>query len=208
MVFNSEANYNIQNLLTLYPEGHYEETYGGLKILNKIKFYKNAADSETFYLGNQSNYVYFTSDGTLSTSGNAVIGGTAYFGFNSNTGFTSYGDSSVQGNIYANNISSDKRYKTDIKDCEVSALDKILKIEHKQFTKTTDNQHYDIGYIAQDIEKVDKNFVLIDEKSEDKKYYINELPIIATLTKAMQEQQEQINELKNEISKLKGEKNG
>jgi cell division protein FtsB len=41
--------------------------------------------------------------------------------------------------------------------------------------------------------------------SKDGTYYINELPIIATLTKAIQEQQAQIEELKNEIKKLKGE---
>ena len=46
------------------------------------------------------------------------------------------------------------------------------------------------------------------EKNIEERYYINELPIIATLTKAIQEQQKQIEELKKEIEKLKGEKNG
>ena len=56
------------------------------------------------------------------------------------------------------------------------------------------------------MEQIDANFVI--KKPADKKrnieerYYINELPIIATLTKAIQEQQEQIEQLeKNDEQK-------
>ena len=62
------------------------------------------------------------------------------------------------------------------------------------------------------MEQIDSNFVIKRPEDKDKnieeRYYINELPIIATLTKAIQEQQKQIEELKKEIEKLKGEKNG
>ena len=89
------------------------------------------------------------------------------------------------------------------------ALDIIKKIHHKEFDKKDDGKHYKIGYIAQDMEQIDKNFVI--KKPADKKrnieerYYINELPIIATLSKAIQEQQKQIEELKKEINEMKGE---
>lgn len=110
--------------------------------------------------------------------------------------------------VYQTNNGSDKRIKTDIKDSTSSALDKIMQIKHKQFYRKTDNKYYDIGYIAQDMEKIDNNFVLINENDKNKPYYINELPIIATLSKAIQEQQQQIEELQNEIKILKGEKYG
>ena len=75
-----------------------------------------------------------------------------------------------------------------------------------EFDKKDDGKHYSIGYIAQDMEKIDPNFVIkrpADKKRKIKeRYYINELPIIATLSKAIQEQQEQINKLQSKIEKL------
>lgn len=210
LTFTSEVN-NPTNLLTLYPEGHYEEQYGALKLLDKISFYKNMSGTNTFKVGVGNQYSLLSSDGYLSTTGDASIGGQLYIKGDGSYGFIAYHDCriyngglNVDGNVYAANIGSDRRIKKDIEDCNVSALEKIMKIQHKQFTKTTDNKHYDIGYIAQDMEEIDSNFVLIDEKDKDKPYYINELPIIATLTKAIQEQQKQIDELKKEVQKLKG----
>ena len=75
---------------------------------------------------------------------------------------------------------------------------------HKEFDKKDDGKHYNIGYIAQDMEKIDPNFVIVRPKTEntEERYYINELPIIATLTKAIQEQQEQIEQQNNLIQIL------
>lgn len=214
LVFTSEVN-NPMNLLTLYPEGHYLEQYGALKMLNNIWFFKNQAGTNSFRVGNQSQYVLMTDDGDLDVTGELLVRKAVHLGIgnasNQYYGATLYGNSSVLGgnftvfgNVYADNIGSDRRIKTDIKDCNVSALDKIKQIQHKQFIKITDNKHYDIGYIAQDMEKIDSNFVIVNENSKDKQYYINELPIIATLTKAIQEQQKQIDELTKEVQKLKG----
>lgn len=63
------------------------------------------------------------------------------------------------------------------------------------------------------MEQIDPNFVIKRPEDKDKnieeRYYINELPIIATLTKATQELQKQIEELKQRIENLeKGAKNG
>ena len=71
------------------------------------------------------------------------------------------------------------------------------KIKHKQFDKEDDGKHYDIGYIAQEMEMLDPNFVIIRPQKDniEERYYINELPIIATATKAIQEQQEMIEQL-------------
>ena len=79
-----------------------------------------------------------------------------------------------------------------------------MRIKHRQFTKKEDNKHYDIGYIAQEMEKIDPNFVIKREKTEqaEERYYMNELPIIATISKAMQEQQKQIEKLTKRIEEL------
>ena len=96
--------------------------------------------------------------------------------------------------------------KKNIKNSSACALDIIKKIKHKEFDKKDDGKHYSIGYIAQDMEKIDPNFVIkrpADPKRKiEERYYINELPIIATLSKAIQEQQEQINKLQSKIEKL------
>lgn len=217
MTFTSEVN-EPMNLIALYPEGHYEQQYSAVRFLDRIWYFRNLAGSNSFKLGDNTNYVLLTDEGDAIGTGDLNFSGKFYLGLEGDIdngtfhGGTLYGntavyggDLTVLGNVYANNIGSDRRIKKDIKDCDVSALDKIKQIKHKQFTKTTDNKHYDIGYIAQDMEKIDSNFVIINENSKDKQYYINELPIIATLTKAIQEQQQQIEELKNEIKKLKGE---
>ena len=112
----------------------------------------------------------------------------------------------VDGDIYANNILSDKKIKKNIKNSSACALDIIKKIKHKEFDKKDDEKHYNIGYIAQEMEQIDPNFVIKRQADKERKieerYYINELPIIATLSKAIQEQQEQIDKLQNKIEKL------
>ena len=60
------------------------------------------------------------------------------------------------------------------------------------------------------MEQIDPNFVIKREKTDtlEERYYINELPIIATLSKAIQEQQQQIDELKSKIRELEEKHNG
>ena len=210
---------NGNGLLSIYP---YNSSYsggvtgGGMAILDTIQFFKNSLGSNSFKVGTDNKYVLMTDNGVLTVANGDVLFGTA----NSPTMFTVhassmaqiFGNLSVEGNVYANNISSDRRIKDNIKDCKTSALDIINKIQHKEFDKKDDGKHYKIGYIAQDMEQIDPNFVIKrpenKEKNIEERYYINELPIIATLTKAIQEQQKQIEELKKEIDILKGEKNG
>ena len=58
------------------------------------------------------------------------------------------------------------------------------------------------------MEQIDPNFVIKREKTDtlEERYYINELPIIATLSKAIQELSQQVKALQNEIKVLKEEK--
>ena len=121
-------------------------------------------------------------------------------------------DISAEGNMYARNFISDRRLKKNIKNAKDNALDIINKMKIHSFNWKQDDSYVDYGFIAQELEEIDKNYIFkqeIKNKKEevtDYKYYVNELPIIATLTKAIQEQQAQIEELQKEIKELKGGK--
>jgi pyruvate/2-oxoacid:ferredoxin oxidoreductase beta subunit len=93
---------------------------------------------------------------------------------------------------------SDKKLKTNIKDIEYG-LDTIMKLNPKEYDWKKDNRH-DIGFIAQEVEEV------IPEIVKDKKHFDKEIKTLdyekltAVLIKAVQEQQEQINELKEKLN--------
>lgn len=100
--------------------------------------------------------------------------------------------------IYAN--SSDKNLKKNIQDTKVNALDIINKIRHVEFDWKDNDKHNDIGYIAQEMKEINENFVhyqKIDLKDGTQKenWQINTLSVLATATKAIQEQQEEIQKL-------------
>lgn len=189
---------------------------GGLAILDNISLYKNEAGSNSFKLSkDKDHYIVQTDEGDFTMSGGAFILGDSEnaidFTATVNTAYF-WGNVDVEGNFYAKSMSSDMRIKSNVIDCKEKALDIIKKIEHKEYDKIDDGKHYKIGYIAQQMEKLDSNFVVKrpenKEKGIDERYYINELPIIATITKAIQEQQEQIEKLQEELEKIKkGEKN-
>ncbi len=134
----------------------------------------------------------------------------ATIGFNNNSdwkGCNIYGNLSVHyGSVFADDFISDKRVKKNIKDTSKRALDIIKQIQHKQFEIKDKGRHYDIGYIAQEMEKIDANFVSKREKTDelDERYYINLLPILATTTKAIQEQQEEIEQLQQKDKQKDG----
>ena len=160
-----------------------------IKILDKISMYENQGGSHTLKVGTEDSYVYITSDGWVSASSQVY----------------SKGDISAEGYVYGKNISSDKKFKDNIKDSNINAIDIIKKIKHRQFDRNDENnKHYEIGYIAQEIEKVDTSFVIIRPKTDktEETYYINELPLIATLTKAMQELTTKVEELENKIKEM------
>lgn len=201
-----DSNYNLKykneiNILDNLIVTEYEDSER-INIFDRINFYKNLAGSNSFKIGDDNNYVLMTDNGAFSVQGSE----SATFGISGKgIGFDVYpsvmaeiwGPLNVDGNVYAKNISSDRRLKKNIKDSNTSAIDTIKKIRHRQFEMKEDNKHYDIGYIAQELEEINKNFVLKREETEksEERYFVNELPLIATATKAIQEQQEQIEQL-------------
>ncbi len=88
---------------------------------------------------------------------------------------------------------SDGRLKKEIYNSTINALDIIEQIQHRQFTWKKDDVHENIGYIAQELEEIDSNYVhknaQYDEAGNviDYTYQVNLLPILSTTTKAIQE---------------------
>ena len=122
------------------------------------------------------------------------------------------------------NDPSDKRIKYDIKDYEnaTSVLDKIkiksfMKYQLKNFnndkegkllpfTERLGEAKYSIGVIAQEIAEIPELKFMVEGSFEDTvnpAYIHNYIPIISLLVKSNQEQQVQINELKQTVNELK-----
>lgn len=213
-------------LLQIIPKDEYDSNSPKINLLNSIYFFENALGSHSFRIGKEQKYVLQTDEGDFH-----VAGGTILLGTNSSKATISmYPSSMVQihgadlyidGNVYANNISSDERLKNNIEDSRTNATENLNKFKIKSFNWKKDNSHIKTGFIAQQLEEIDEDYVLkkpeYNENKEikDYRYYINELPILATLVKGFQEQQQMIQnlnntieEMKKEINKMKGEKNG
>ena len=109
------------------------------------------------------------------------------------------------GSIYCQNANSDKKFKKNIRNAEISAVDTIMKIKHRQYDWKSNGKHEYVGYIAQELEKINPGLVNKIKEDDGETYLLNEKALIAMATKAIQEQQQQIEELKKEINKLKGD---
>lgn len=88
---------------------------------------------------------------------------------------------------------SDKKLKKNIVNSEISGVDEIMKIPHYAYDWIDKDYHVNCGYVAQDMENVNKSFVLkIPQKDERGKflgynYQIDETNIIPVITKSIQE---------------------
>ena len=113
-------------------------------------------------------------------------------------------DGSVFGGTYTG--TSDERAKTEISDLNYG-LDTINQLRPKQFKmRHSEEKGFKYGFIAQEIETVLPDLVRDDgiEDGEGGSYKALEYnSIIAVLTKAIQEQQQMIEDLKGEIEQLK-----
>lgn len=213
-------------LLQIIPKNEYDSNSPKINLLNSIHFFENALGSHSFRIGEEQKYVLQTDEGDFHVAGGTILLGTN----SSKASISMYPSSMVQihgadldidGNVYANNISSDERLKNNIEDSRTNATENLNKFKIKSFNWKKDNSHIKTGFIAQQLEEIDEDYVLkkpeYNENKEikDYRYYINELPILATLVKGFQEQQQMIEnlnntieEMKKEINKMKGEKNG
>lgn len=98
------------------------------------------------------------------------------------------------------------------KNKNISGLDTIKKIEHYSFSYKDNQPNVSCGYIGQQLEEINQDFVMKVKQKEDSENYDEKDPfirqprpsrIIPYITKAIQEQQEIIEKLKLEIELLK-----
>ncbi len=97
---------------------------------------------------------------------------------------------------------SDERLKKNIDESSVNALSTINDIKVFSFDWISDKSHEDAGFIAQQLESVNENFVDINEK--DGHYSTKDMKLIPYLVKSIQELSHTVEELKKEIDELKG----
>ena len=93
-------------------------------------------------------------------------------------------------------LASDRRYKENIKDID-SSTNIIQKLRPVSYT-TIKNQRKAMGLIAQEVQEILPNIV-----SGEDRLAVNYIEIIPLLIKAIQEQQESIDELTNELKEMK-----
>jgi Chaperone of endosialidase len=104
--------------------------------------------------------------------------------------------------------SSDARLKTKIEALPQGTLQKVMAMKPLSYLKkdalaSTEYKNQEIGFIAQDLKMLFP--MVITENGDDKLLSVNYTALIPVLTKAMQEQQAQIEALKKENMSLKVE---
>lgn len=111
-------------------------------------------------------------------------------------------------------VSSDENLKKNINNTKKTALNDINKIELKEFDWKENDSHTNIGFIAQQLEEIDEGYVdktfYIDKETNEEKdmLVLNLKSLVALAIKGIQEQQVEIEYLKNQIKELKeNEKN-
>jgi hypothetical protein len=97
---------------------------------------------------------------------------------------------------------SDQRVKINIEDAE-SAIDILGAVKVRKFDWTIDNSHEDFGFVAQELNEVLPQAVSVG-KTEEEMWGVNFVKLIPILTKATQEQQAMIDELKAKVAALEG----
>lgn len=109
-------------------------------------------------------------------------------------------------NMHSNDIlnQSDERLKNNIEESEEPALEIINDIQTFSYDWIETGKHEDIDFIAQQIDIAVPGLVHIDE--ETGVYSINKAGLIPYLVKAVQELTSQMQELREEVAELKGEK--
>ena len=179
----------------------------------KILLEGGSSNNPNFQVGNQEKHTYIVGDGIVVDANRASIAvgrnnqavlGTTYDGNNTSLSLSGNAniilrsdDGSVTASSYKYN--SLKKYKKDIKKYTGNATDIIKKSNIYSFKYKYQNKDT-IGFVIDNPEDTPTQIISEDGKS------INSYSVIGLLWKAVQEQQEQIEDLKKEIEKLKEDK--
>jgi hypothetical protein len=166
---------------------------------------ESASDSNVFTDADHSKLNGIASGATNVTNNNQLTNGSGFItsvAFNSLTSKTSgTGNYTTTGNFTAANFNStsDINLKENI-EVVTSATEMLNQIRGVKFT-WKETEELSVGVIAQDVEKVLPE--LISERDDETKT-VNYNGLIGVLIEAVKEQQKQIDDLKGEVNKLKG----
>jgi hypothetical protein len=190
-----DANGNLSK--RTYPTGgatlscssvNYISKVTGTGVLNCSQIFD---DGTSVGIGTNAGFTYSGGGAVLSTGG--ALPGTITLKVNGLTTATAFV------------ATSDKRFKKDIKPIE-NALDKINKLtgvtynwRTSEFKERNFTNHPQIGLIAQEVEKILPEAVIIDENGY---YGVNYNMIVPILMEAVKEQQATLNKQKNKIDEL------
>ena len=153
--------------------------------------------------------IRFTGGGTeygIGLNAGGLLGGTRYLEFN--VGSTNYGSISWSGSSIAYNTTSDYRVKENINEI-VDALTKVKQLRPVTYNFTYVPDQTVSGFIAHELQEVIPEAVTgekdaISESGDPIYQGVDLSKVVPLLTKAIQEQQAQIEALKADIEALKG----
>jgi len=141
-----------------------------------------------------------------STYGGAILTSNEFSPTNT---YTTLGTSSNKWSaVYATNgtiQTSDKRLKKNIEDMKYG-LKEVMNMRPITYNWISGGTENKIGFVAQDLQKIIPEVVNVGNDA-DKTLAVNYAELVSVLTKAIQEQQAMINELKIEVSALKNNSN-
>ena len=188
-----------------YTNTNYNSTSGNTESM-RIDSSGNLMVGITSAISNATQTIYKSNldYGLFIRKGDGTTGSTnKYIGFDISGGGTHGGSitNSSSGNAQFT-VTSDERLKENIEDV-TGCLDKIMSLKPSSYTLKQNNLDVPYGFIAQNVETVLPEFV--SENEEGYKQISDGLTsgYIAVLTKAIQEQQTQIEALQSEINELK-----
>lgn len=147
--------------------------------------------------------IYINSKPAIVSHAGVISLGYTYYtnGTDSNCGYLEIVTTN-KGTVAASCWKSDGRLKKDIQESKVDALSVINSILHRSFKWKDNDGTEEIGYIAQELENVKRNFVFkVPQRDEDgnildEVYQIDETKIIPFITKAIQELSSELEEQK------------
>jgi hypothetical protein len=164
----------------------------------RIMFYRPTGGGANSYPwrfqagGGGSSSSFYIGTGSSTTNGAETIA--------NKLSISSTGTLTVTGDVVAYGSPSDAKYKENVKPIE-NALDKVMDLEGVSFDWKENSEvldiKEDIGFIAQDVQKVIPELV---RENEDGNLSLRYQGLIPVLLEAMKEQQKQINELKSQMA--------
>ena len=105
-------------------------------------------------------------------------------------------------NKYAPISNSDPALKKNIAKSSMKALDLIKRITMHAFDWKSNNKHWNVGFIAPELHEIDPNMAEPPTGENGSYWSVNSFYMVGVLTKAVQEQQQQIELLEEQLRNL------